>query len=146
MSDSDLRQALLGTWRLVSFQSEVQGTLVKPFGDEPLGYLVYTADGHVFVILADRERPELFRSAAGRGPVLLDTAQPNTPFGFIGHCGTFEVRDGQAIHHYEVSFRPSVDGGAEVRSVEISDDRLILGDPGHGSRLEWRRVHCGSRP
>jgi hypothetical protein len=49
-----LRQALLGTWRLISFQLEVDGTLVKPYGDDPLGYLVYTADGHVFVQLATR--------------------------------------------------------------------------------------------
>ena len=41
MSDQDLRQALLGTWRLISCQEGVDGTLVKPFGDDPQGYLVY---------------------------------------------------------------------------------------------------------
>jgi len=41
MSDQDLRQALLGTWRLISCQEGVDGTLVDPFGDDPLGYLVY---------------------------------------------------------------------------------------------------------
>jgi hypothetical protein len=39
--------------------------------------------------------------------MLLETAEANTPFGFIAHSGTFEVRYGQAIHHYELSFRPS---------------------------------------
>jgi hypothetical protein len=34
-SDSDLRQALLGTWRLVSIQPDVDGTLVNPYGDSP---------------------------------------------------------------------------------------------------------------
>jgi hypothetical protein len=40
MSDSDLRQALLGTWRLINFQLEVDGTLINPMGDNPQGYPV----------------------------------------------------------------------------------------------------------
>jgi hypothetical protein len=140
VSDSELRQALLGTWRLINFEVNVDGRVVKPFGEKPLGYLVYTPDGYVFVNLAARERPELFGGSKGRGPVLLETAEANTPFGFIGHCGTFEVGDGQVIHHYEVSFRPSYDGGAEVRSVALSGDQLILRAPNLGSRLEWQQI------
>jgi hypothetical protein len=62
--------------------------------------------------------------------VLRETAKANTPFGFIAHGGTVEVRAGQAIHHYERSFRPSFDGSAEVRLVELNGDRLILRAPG----------------
>jgi hypothetical protein len=51
-----LRQALLGTWRLVSLQHDVDGAPSKPMGVNPQGYLVYTADGHVFVNFAARER------------------------------------------------------------------------------------------
>ena len=98
MSDSDLRQALLGTWRLTSFQFDVDGTLVKPFGDNPQGYLVYTRDGHVFVQMADPRRPQLFGRAQPGGspvPVLLETTEAGTALGFLGYCGTFEVRDGR---------------------------------------------------
>jgi hypothetical protein len=66
MSDSELRQALLGTWRLVSLQTEVDGTLVKPPGESPHGYLVYTSDGHVVVQFAARERAELLGSSPGK--------------------------------------------------------------------------------
>jgi hypothetical protein len=54
MSDSELRQALVGTWRLVSVQATAEGTVVKPFSDNPRGYLVYTADGHVVLHIATR--------------------------------------------------------------------------------------------
>jgi hypothetical protein len=54
VSDSDLRQALLGTRRLISHQFDVDGMLVKSLGDNPQGYLVYTPDDHVFVQFATR--------------------------------------------------------------------------------------------
>jgi hypothetical protein len=140
MSDSDLRQALLGTWRLVSVEQDMDGTLVKPYGDNPQGYLIYTADGHVFVQFAARERCELFTRVPGKGMVLLETAESGTPFGFVGYCGTFEVRDGQPIHHREFHVNPTLNGGVEARSVVLLEtDRLVLADLRH-NRLEWQRV------
>jgi Lipocalin-like domain len=62
MSDSDLRQALLGMWRLVTYEAIVDGAVAKPFGDSPHGYLVYTPDGRVFVQAASRERREVTTS------------------------------------------------------------------------------------
>jgi hypothetical protein len=140
VSDSELRQALLGTWRLVSFQVEVDGTLVKPFGDSPYGYVVYTPTACSRVQLTAHERPVLFMPSSG-GPVLLETAEANMPSGFIGYSGTFEVRDGQAIHHREFSIHPNVSDRPEVRSVALDGDRLILHNGACGARLEWQRVH-----
>ena len=34
ISDSDLRQALLATWRLTSFQVDMDGTVAKPYNLE----------------------------------------------------------------------------------------------------------------
>ena len=138
MSDSDLRQALLGTWRLVSSQSEVDGAVVKSLGDNPLGYLVYTPDGHVFVQMAARERRELF-GPSEHGPVLLETTQADSLLGYRGYSGTFEVRDGQVIHHIEFHVVLRNYGNAETRSVLLEGDRLILGY--RTSHIEWQRVH-----
>jgi hypothetical protein len=52
MSDQDLGQAVLGTWRVISCQFPVDGVLVKPLRHNPQGYLVYMSDGHMFVQLA----------------------------------------------------------------------------------------------
>jgi hypothetical protein len=134
-----LRQALLGTWRLINVQVDVDGTTVKPFGDNPHGYLVYTPDGHVVVLFAARERPMLFSPSGGRGPRLVETAAANSPLGFLGYAGTFEVRDGQVIHHSEFHIIPSNDGRVEARTVVLDGDRLILRAP-HGQQLEWQRV------
>jgi hypothetical protein len=133
MSDADLREALLGTWRLIR----------HPFwGENPQGYLAYTPDGYVFVQTATRERRELFGPSA-HGPVLLDTTEASTALGFTGYCGTFEVRDGQVIHRMEFNYlRPSLNGSVEPRSVTLDGDRLVLGTPRYGgAELEWQRVH-----
>jgi hypothetical protein len=120
-------------------QHDADGTVTKPFGVNPQGYLVYTPDGHVFVNFAARERPELFGPSAG-GPALLQTTEANTPLGYGGYCGTFEVRDGAVIHHVEFHIVPRHNGREEARSVALDGDRLILGTP-RGQQLEWQRVH-----
>jgi hypothetical protein len=136
VSDSDLRQALLAIWRLISCQEIIDGTVVKPLGDNPQGYLFYTPDGHVFVQFATRAqrvwppRPEGARIAA---------AQPLNRDGFSGYCGTFEVREGQAIHHIEFGLFPRLAGSVEPHAVAIDGDRLTLGTPS-GRQFEWLRV------
>jgi hypothetical protein len=154
MSDEDLRQALLGTWRLISFQEDVNGALVEMYGDNPQGYLVYTADGHVFVQFGARQRPELFGPPAtvvrldsgltprsARGLALLKATEANTELGFSAYCGTFEVRNGQVLHHIEFHLAPAMDGRTETRSVVLEGDRLILKTP-TGSPRAWRRVRA----
>jgi hypothetical protein len=138
MSDSDLRQALLGTWRLISFQVDVDGASVNQFGDNPRGYLVYTPDGHVFVQYAARDRPQPLGQSA-HGPVLLEAMRTNATLGFAGYCGTFEVRDGQVVHHREFGLIPSLDGRVETRPIVLDGDRLILRTP-RGQQIEWQRV------
>jgi hypothetical protein len=136
LSDSELHEALLGTWRLISYQIVVDGTLANVLGDDPQGYLVYTPDEHVFVQTATRaERGWV-------GPEILELRGPQavSALGFGTYCGTFEVRDGQVIHRREFGTFPRVSGTVEPRSVSLDSDRLILGTPG-GVQLEWQRVH-----
>jgi hypothetical protein len=140
MSDSDLRQALLGTWRLIRIETNVNGSLVKPYGEDPLGYLVYTTDGHVFVQFAARTRPRLFRPTP-YGNALVEATEANTISGFKAYSGIFEVGDGQVFHHTEFDIVPDLDGRVEARAPMLNGDWLILGTPA-GWQLEWQRVHA----
>jgi hypothetical protein len=144
VSDSDLRQALLGTWRLVRIQDDPDSTPVVSTGDNLQGYLVYTPDEHMFIQFATRaERswpgPEVFE-AWSRGAVL---PLPRDATGFIAYCGTFEVRDGQVVHRIEFGNLPNMGGRAFPRSVVLDGDRLLIADPRAHQRgvLEWQRVH-----
>ena len=128
MSDQDLRQALLGTWRLISCQNldaqDADGTLLKPLGDNPHGYLVYMRDGHLFVQYAARERPELFGRSA-HGFALLETAEADTELGFGGYCG---VLGEEVVHRVWVDVRNPAFGGTAIAHVEnlavVALDRL----------------------
>jgi hypothetical protein len=134
-SDSDLRQTLLGTWRLSSFQLDLDGIATYPLGDAPQGYLVYTSDGHVlvqFATNADRKWP---------GPEVLEMTggRVYSALGFFAYSGTFEVRDSQAIHHVESAILPSWNGRVAPLAVALDGNRLMLGTPPPGL-LEWNRV------
>jgi hypothetical protein len=118
----------------------VDGKIVKHWGENSQGYLVYTPDGHVVVQFDARDRPALFVSRIGRGPVLAETTEADTALDFAGYCGTFEVRDSQLIHNCEFHVAPGWDGRAEARAFALDGDRLTLGTPG-GQQLEWERVH-----
>jgi hypothetical protein len=134
--DSELRLALLGTWRLISFQFDLDGTLVKPFGENPQGYLVYTPDGHVFVQFATRAE------RSWPGPEVLEMSRPQVAdaLGLFACCGTFEIRDGQVIHQTEFGVVPSMSGTVEPRSVAMDgDDRLILRSA-RGGYAECQRI------
>jgi hypothetical protein len=110
-------------------------------GDDPQGYLVYTPDGHVFYLSATRAQrvwpgPEALELPGGRFSAAL---------GFSAYCGTFEVRDGQVIHHREFGVLPDMSGTVEPRSVVLDGDRLVLDTP-RGARLDWQRVHTEGEP
>src|SRR5262245_56598456 len=97
--------ALVGTWRLLSWEArDADGTVTHPFGEQAVGYGVYTADGHVFAQLMRPGRPHF----AG-GDVLGGTAEENALAlgGYAAYGGTYEVQDGTVVHHVEVSLFPN---------------------------------------
>ena len=66
-------QALLGTWRLVSWAAEApDGTVTYPLAEQAVGYLVYTADGRMFAQLIRPGRPGF-----ASGDMLRGTAEEN---------------------------------------------------------------------
>jgi hypothetical protein len=121
---------------------DVDGTPVRPLGDEPLDYLVYTTDGYVFYTSAIRgER-------VWPGPEVLEMPphQRVKAIGFAAYCRTFEVRDGQVLHHREFGVSPRMSRTTERRSVTLDGDRLVLDVPRPVARIEWRRVHTEGNP
>jgi hypothetical protein len=64
MGDEDLgiarkRRALLGTWTMLSWTREetATGRRSDAFGPSPRGFITYTDDGRVMVLVIKRDRP-----------------------------------------------------------------------------------------
>lgn len=52
------RNNLLGTWKLISMKSEsTSGEVIYPFGQDPVGYITFTDDNFVFLIVTTSDRP-----------------------------------------------------------------------------------------
>lgn len=142
------RAALVGVWSLVTWHLvQPDGTVVDAFGPAPQGRLVYTADGHMSVVISRAGRPLLPPAPADRS-----AGQRAAAFdGAHAYAGTYTLRPGVVIHHVTVSTTPNYEGVDQHRRLDLDGDRLILstppgqaahltpGSPVYG-RLTWRRL------
>lgn len=122
------RDALVGSWRVVSYETwNSQGEVSKPFGDSPSGYAVFDATGHAFI--------QLMRTPAARPFV-----SPATPTAdeiraayaaFAAYYGTYTVDNAaQTLTiHVEGSNMPSYTGTDQVRPFRVEGETLTLGVP-----------------
>jgi hypothetical protein len=83
MTPDELRAALIGTWRLVSYEatSVDDGEVVRPYGEHPLGLIMYTADGYMSAQITTPDRP-LFgeqRQEYGSPEELAEAADAQDP-------------------------------------------------------------------
>jgi hypothetical protein len=140
--------ALVGTWRLVSFLSPDSTGQQRPaWGPHPTGLIIYTSDGHVSAQLYDPRRPRV-GDIANATP----SAAPQASYGGLyTYFGTFsvDVTAHTVSHHVEGAMAPDWVGSTLVRAYRFSGpDRLelrVVTDAAgrtreNGSVLEWERV------
>ena len=143
--------ALIGVWTLRQYSDITEALPPRhPFGPNPDGLLIYTADGFVSALLM----------APGRAHLSGDGLTDGTPDqyaasgrGFIGYSGVYEVDEDLVVVTHEplVAFAPNMIGTSQKRLVKLNGDVLILeaeharpvGLAAVNSRLEWARVKAG---
>src|SRR4051794_8093934 len=117
---------LVGTWRLVSFEVQDEGGSVdRPFGPDPVGFITYAADGHMQVQFGRADRPHL----GGDWFVAAEAEVAAAAGGYFAYCGTCEYRDGEVVHRIELSLMPDWIGGEQVRRVALDGDIATLTTP-----------------
>jgi hypothetical protein len=146
--DGTLASQLIGVWALVSYRDEQPGKEdADPFGTEPQGFLIYTADGFVSAQLMKPGRSAFHSSDWHHG---TPEEYEESGSGYIAYCGTYEVDEQKVTvtHIPSVSLLPNLIHGRQCRSIDLERDRLVLravGVPAAGgvdvtSRLEWKRI------
>ncbi len=93
---------LVNTWRLVSASSSTAGGDKDdaPFGSSPTGFLSYTSDGRVNVIISHDGRKLL--SVADR--IAAPPEQRAEAFAtFFAYAGRYTVNDDKVTHHVEAA-------------------------------------------
>jgi Lipocalin-like domain len=139
---------LIGVWALVAYTDEHPGSEdTHPFGPQPQGFLIYTADGFVSAQLMKPGRSVFHSSDWHHG---TPEEYQESGSGYIAYCGRYEVDEekGTVTHIPSVALLPNLIHGRQVRSSDLHGDRLTLRAAGapiiNGipitSRLDWQRA------
>jgi hypothetical protein len=118
---------LIGAWRLITVEDrQADGTVLYPYGEKGLGYLIYHPDGYMSATVMAAERPPL---AVRARPFELTPDQAAAVLRTMGsaYSGTWELRDASTvIHHVEAALIPNMIGEDEVRPFELKGDMLYV--------------------
>lgn len=113
---------LVGMWKLVSStRTDVEsGEESRTFGSRPTGFLNYSADGRVMVIMVgDNRKPP-------SGPVPTEPEMIAWFQSALAYAGRYTVEGNQVIHHVEASTDPLRAGTTLVRSFSLGGTVLTL--------------------
>jgi hypothetical protein len=117
----------LGTWRLVSLElRDAEGQAIFPYGQDAIGYLMYTADGYMsaHIMKAHRSNFVGFDMLAATQEEQAIAAQS-----YIAYCGLYEIQCNKVIHHVQASLFPNWVGVSQERFFEFKGERLVLSTP-----------------
>lgn len=138
------RENMVGVWRLVSFETETEdGDTDRPFGDAPLGRLVYTAGGIMSAHLGRGDRPAFADLGEDNGARALGAMKTH-----FSYAGRWRLEGDRVVHEVDMSISPDWVGTEKTRRVAFDGPDLILTDealePRLGrkagvGRLRWRR-------
>lgn len=114
----------VGAWRLLSWENRsADGRVSHPLGREVAGYILYSADGYMNVAIMAAGRPRYGGTDALGGTVDERARAAKT---YLSYAGTYELGDGEIIHHVQVSLFPNWVGDVQRRFYELDGDRLTL--------------------
>lgn len=131
-------EQLIGTWQLIAAEAHSStGEAFYPYGQAPVGLLMYDAKGYVAVVLMHPSRSPFASGDSLRGtPEELKTAFES----FDAYAGTYTVDATQSIvtHHVLAARFPNWVGSQQVRYVTWTPDELQLRTPPIFARgTEW---------
>jgi hypothetical protein len=119
--------ALIGTWKLVSFELRLQdGTTRHPWGGEVSGQVMYGPDGFMAGSFMKRDRSPFEASDVMAGtPQEFEMAMKS----YVGYAGSYSLQGNRVIHHAEVSLFPNWTGTDIERFFEVQGSKLTLSTP-----------------
>jgi hypothetical protein len=146
VSEKSLREALIGTWKLVSTEERLRGGGTRPYpdlGEKASGYLMYTDDGHMCATLMRPGRPQWHSNEENA----TNSEKISAGSGFSSYCGTYEIdeKNHVIVHYPEISFNPNFIGTVQKRPYRLEGNRMTFSDPEQSGEVErwtivWEKV------
>lgn len=146
-ADAQMGTDLVGAWTLVSITLEQNGKKTDFYGANPLGQLMYDANGHFSIIITRSDLPKFAANNREAG-----SAEENKAIvqGSLAYFGTYSVSetDKTITSHIESCTFPNWNGIDRKTAFTISGDELrttVISGPstsiGTGTaHLVWKRA------
>jgi len=131
---ADAQEAsLVGAWRLKSFVRVLEdGSRYNQLGRHPDGYLIYSADGRMSVLLVDGDR------IAPRQTPPTEAERAALHGSMLAYAGSYRIEGDKVIHHLEVAWDQMRLGSDQVRYFSIEGDALTLRTPRMAGPLDGK--------
>lgn len=130
---TEIINPLIGAWMLVSVETQLgDGQVIRAFGEEPKGIIVYTSSGHMSAQLSNPDRLKVASNDQQKSTA--EEALSNFER-YIAYHGTYElnVNDGTVTHFVDGSMFPNWEGDSQLRFFEINGNRITLSTP----EVQW---------
>lgn len=125
--DAMTKNQFIGTWQLVSCEIRVADDQVSyPYGQNAVGYLMYTSDGYMSATLMRANRFKLVTEDIAGGSTEEQAMAVQT---YLAYCGKYVIQTNKVIHQIEASLFPNWVGVEQERFFEFTDSRLSLSTP-----------------
>jgi hypothetical protein len=129
---NSLKDQLVGTWTLVSFQNTAaDGTKTPVFGPQPKGIFMIDAGGHYAMVLTDPGRPKWKSNLRTQ----LSTEElANAAKGLVAQYGSWSVDETSKVltRKVEGALSPNLAGTEQKPTISLSGDELTVTDPNSG--------------
>lgn len=112
---------ILGIWKLVSYEVEVQATgqIGPVMGEKPTGYAAFLPEGRVFFVL----------TGEARKPGKTDKERADLLSTLVAYTGTHSIEGDKWTTKVDVAWNPEWVGTEQVRSFKLIGDRLQVLTP-----------------
>src|SRR6516165_8913592 len=116
----------VGAWRVVSYAAKDvrTGQLTHPFGEQVTGMAIYSASGHMSILVTGRDRVASTGTGAQRSEErsrLFDS--------MYAYTGRYSVKGDKVTIHVESSWQPDWVGTDRVRTLTLDHDVLTITTP-----------------
>jgi Lipocalin-like domain len=119
--DAELRQKIVGTWKLVSvvYEDQVTKERTPVLGEHPRGRQIATADGRWLALV----------TAENRAVPTNDAERARALQTMISYTGRYRVEDGKVITKVEAAWNEAWVSGEQTRFIRFEGDRLFIESP-----------------
>lgn len=132
---------LLGAWQLESWSIGHEGRddVTYPFGEEPVGLLLYTDDDWMSVSISRDQRPAL---PADRPFRAIDDERLAAAYrDYFHYAGRYRISGDDVTHYVTQSLNPGFVGTEQLRHVELDGETLVLsGRDEEGGRVRFHNL------